>query len=101
MKNELENKLEAARYDSILILGIGGYVKAREFKLAFSEIDATSFANIMYATEQMLRDFDGEEAVNPENISPTIAKYEFQEKRHFSQVMDVFIKHFGSNTVEL
>ena len=99
MKIELEKKLEAARGDSIVILGIGGYVKAKDFKTVFKEIDAETFARIMYATEQMLDDFDGAESVNPKNIPLTIAKYNFEEKQHFSQVAGLFRKHLGSTIV--
>jgi len=101
MKNCSEKKLEAARYDSIVILGIGGYVKARDFKLAFNEIDAEIFAKIMYATQQMLVDFDVAESVNPANIPLTISKYKFEQKPHFHQVMEIYRKHLGLSRVQL
>ena len=101
MNAELEKKLEAARYDSIVILGIGGYVKAREFALAFDAIDPEMFAKIMYATEKMLDDFEGDEAINPANIPLTITKYRFEQKRHFPQVVEIFRKHLGSDPIRL
>ena len=101
MKADVRKKLDSAVYDTIVVLGIGGFVSVREFKHAFGEIDAKTFAKIMYATDQMLEDFDGTEATNPANISPTIAKYDFEEERHFSEVMELFRKHFGSGVVHL
>jgi hypothetical protein len=95
-KSEAE-KLSDAVGETIVKLGIGGYVPSSKFKLVFSEIDATTFAKIMYATDQMLIDFEGAEATNETNIPLMIGKYNFEEKKHFSQVMGIFQKHFGSN----
>lgn len=94
MKNDIEEKLEYARYDTIVILGIGGYVKASEFLPIFKEIDAVTFAKIMFATEQMLFDFEGAECVNPANIPLMIKKYDFEEERLFSRIVEIFQKYF-------
>ncbi|SMR81902.1 hypothetical protein SAMN04488030_2326 [Aliiroseovarius halocynthiae] len=101
MDDILVAKLEAAIDDTIVTLGVGGFVRTRGIAQAFEEIDATTFANVMYATDQMLDDFEGHEAVNPANIRPTIAKYNFDKGRVFRGVEEIFRKHFGVGVVRL
>ena len=91
--------LDRAVHDSIVVLGIGGRVPCEKFKLVFKEIDATTFAKIMYATDQMEFDFDGQDAVDEKNILPTIEQHGFEHREHFKQVADIFRKHFGSQTL--
>ena len=99
MSKSIAEKLENAVYDTIVELGIGGYVTYRKFNLVFKVIDARTFANIMYATDQMTVDFEGKEVTNEANIPLTISKYNFEEKKHFHQVEAIFRRHFGSRAL--
>ncbi|MDU8926386.1 hypothetical protein RXV86_03215 [Alisedimentitalea sp. MJ-SS2] len=92
--------LECAAYDTIVIPGIGGFVPTSAFLVVFPVIDASTFAKIMYATDQMLIDFEGPECVNPANLVPTIETQDFTLDRHFRAVEDIFRKHFGTETVQ-
>lgn len=91
--------LDRAVQDSIVILGIGGRVPCGRFKLVFKEIDAETFAKIMYATDQMMFDFEGSDAKDEKNILPTIDRHDFEYREHFNQVADIFRKYFGSETL--
>jgi hypothetical protein len=88
-------------YDTIVELGVGGYIPSHKFGLVFNEIDASTFAKIMYATEYMLADFEGDATIDEANILPTINKYNFEAKRHFGQVEEIFRRHFGSQPLKL
>lgn len=96
MRKSPTDRLQDAVNDTIVEMGIGGYVHSQQFGLVFKEIDASTFAKIMYATEYMLLDFEGDARVDEANIVPTINKYNFEEKKHFGQVEAIFRKHFGS-----
>jgi len=88
-------KLESARFDTISRLGIGGYIPASEFASVYEGIDATLFAKIMYATEQMSYELSTEEAVDPTLIQATIEMHDFTTMPHFALVKQIFISHFG------
>ena len=94
-------RIEAARYETIARLGTGGYIKAADFCRLYKEMTPDLFAQIMYATEQMLDDFDGEEDVDPANIPVTIARHDFRHKQHFREVAEVFVRHVGPGPVQL
>ena len=70
MKVDVEAKLDAARYDTVAIYGIGGHVKAKEYARVYNEIDAELFAQITFATQQMVFDFDATDWDNPEKFLP-------------------------------
>lgn len=91
--------LDRAVHDSIVVLGIGGRVPCEKLKLVFKEIDATTFAKIMYATDQMEFDFEGPDALHEKNILPMIERNYFEYREHFKQVADIFRKYFGSETL--
>lgn len=103
MNIELETKLEAAIDHSVGSLGIGGFVRAKGIAQAFDEIDATTFAKIMYATDAMLYEFHGQDASNPKHIQPTISKleHEFVRDLCFQKVEAIFRDHFGPDILRL
>lgn len=94
-------RLEDAVYETVVEIGVGGFVPARKFMLVFKEIDASTFARIMYATDLMMSEFEGYKAVDERNILPTINSNNFEAEKHFCKVESIFRRHFGSQTLKL
>lgn len=101
MNTQNTKNLESAFKDAIVELGVGGYVSTQEITSIFKEIDATTFAQIAYATDCIVFDNLAPSAVkDAAKIKPTIDHNNFEAKPHFEAVKEIFLRYFGSEKVK-
>ncbi len=82
---------------AIVEMGIGGYVSTGQILEHYNPISAETFAKIAYATDAMPSIYGCTlEAVDAGNIEPVIQNNQFENKPHFTHLVDLFISRFGS-----
>lgn len=82
---------------AIVEMGIGGYVPTGQILEHYNPITAETFAKIAYATDAMPSIYGcTREAVSAENIEQVIQSNQFENKPHFSHLVDLFTSRFGS-----